>query len=59
MLGGFVFAAGLVAGEDFVDEVGRAIVTVGEAFFDEVGIFADDFDVEHGGKVVGKWWSWI
>ena len=26
-------------------------MTIGEAFFDEVGIFADDFDVERGGRV--------
>ena len=47
---GFVFATCFVAREDFIDEISRAIVTIGKAFFDEVGIFADDFDVEHGGK---------
>ena len=51
LLGRFVFAAGLVASEDFVDKIGGAIVTIGEAFFDEFRIFADDFDVEHGERL--------
>ena len=48
---------GLIAGEDFVDEVGGIIVTRGEAFLDGGGVFSDGANVEHGRGMSGRFGS--
>ena len=40
-------ATGLVAGNDLVNHVGRAVVTSGQTFFDSGGIFANGADIDH------------
>lgn len=52
---GLSLAALLVDGEDLIDH-GREVATAkGEALFDEVGVFAEKADIEHGRRIVG--WS--
>lgn len=51
---GFVLTTDFVACEHFGDEIGGAIVTICEAFFDEIRSFADELNVEHCGKGCGR-----
>ena len=44
---GFGGAAFFVEGDDFVDELPMVAAALLETFFDGVGVFTDDADVEH------------
>ncbi len=47
-------AAGSIEGEDLIDQSGKRGIAGGETLFDEVGIFAQEADVEHSpGSVAG------